>query len=427
MGNYALWIVLIMTLALTFFGNQTRRNLYQAELEGLEAFNVNQAKNISQAVMLAISNQLNDSVFVSSTNDYQDWDAMGGSYRYGITAIGDTLLVESWGKVGSSEYKQELKLLGETGSTVWSPIIPYAVFSGSSITLTGSAKIKGDAGTNASGAGDVNLSWSTSIDSSLMIGPGADPSTTVFQASGKNVGQGILNLPYETKYTLPKFIEYPAKTKVLSSITTTWKNNNLVLNPSDYDGSYIPSITVASGYTINIDTGSEDRVLHVGDFLLKQGRVNILGTGNLTLIVENELTVSGSSVMNPSENYEQLFTYYEGANELSFAGSTKFYGNLYAKTADITIGGSGGIKGHIITGGSNVKVTGGSSANTRILFAPNAHVSLTGSGAIKGAVVANSFSAVGGTKVEFSSSYNSSIPELEVESAANGYSILYWY
>ncbi len=429
MGNYAIWLVLGMSLALTTFGDMTRRNLYRAQLESVEAYNANQAKNISQAVIFSVSNQLNKEETVTSVNTYQEWPDMGGSYKYSVTETGDTVFVESWGKVGDISYKQELKLLSQKTSPVWQPNLPYAVFSGNNITLTGSAKVMGHAGTNAVGNGDVNLAWSTSIDSTLLIGPGGNPSTTVIQASGKNVGLGVGNLPSPGEYELPAFVEYPAKTITRSSVVTTWPFTNITLSPSDYDGAYFPSITVQSNYTLNIDTGSEDRVLHVGDFNLYQGTVNITGTGTLTLIVEDDLIVSGSSKMNTSSIQERLFTYYGGTDALNFSGSTKFNGSIYAKTADITIGGSGGIQGHVITGGNNVTVSGAAVANTRILYAPNAHVQVTGSGSIKGSIVANTFSSSGSGKVQFSTELSSELPELEVEDGGgfNGYAILSWH
>ncbi|MBO6522426.1 MAG: hypothetical protein JJ971_01250 [Balneolaceae bacterium] len=429
MGNYAIWLVLSMTLALTVFGDMTRRNLYRAQLESVQAFNANQAKNISQAVILGVSNQLNDEEDVSDVTAYTDWDAMGGSYKYTVTEIGDTILVESWGKVNNIEYRQELKLLSQNTSPIWNPNLPYAVFSGSNMSLSGSARIIGHAGTNAVGAGDVNLSWATSIDSSLSIGPGGDPSTTVIQASGHNVGLGVENLPSPGEYELPDFIDYPAKTTIRSPIVTVWPFTNITLNPSDYDGAYIPSVTVQSNYELTINTGTEDRVMHVGDFNLTQGRVNIVGSGNLTLIVEDDLVVSGSSTMNNGGTQEKLFTYYGGEDALNFAGATTFNGSVYAETADITISGSGGIQGHIISGGDNVTVSGAAVANTRVLYAPNAHVNVTGSGSIRGAIVANSFSASGAGRVEFSQALTSDLPELEVEDGGgfSGYAILSWY
>lgn len=429
MGNYSLILVLSVTFAIIVFGDLTRKNLYRSEVEIVETYTTNQAKNIAQSVAMAVGKKLNDGEAVVSVPDYQDWEDMGGSYKFLTTVSGDTLTLTVWGKVDDISYEQEVIFKTLTGEPVWQPSLPYAVFTGVEMDLTGSAKVVGHVGTNATDAGAVSLDWSTSIDSSLYIGPGGDPATTVIQQSGNNVKGDLGNLPSPGEYEMPKFIDYPAKTVIRSPVLTVWPFTNITLNPSDYDGAYIPSVTVQSNYTLNIDTGTEDRVMHVGDFNLYQGTVNVTGTGKLTLIVENNLYVNGSSRMNTSGDQENLFTYYGGSNRLDFGGSTNFNGSVYAETADIHIGGSGGIQGHIITGGESVVVDGAAQANTRVLYAPNANVEVNGSGRIRGAIVAKQFIATGAGMVEFSSEMTSSIPELEMEDdgGSGGYYILSWY
>ena len=429
MGNYSLLLVLSIAFVVIVFGDITRRNLYQSDLHVVETYNRSQAKSIAQSVALAVGNTLNNGGTVTSVSNYEDWDEMGGSYKYTATTNGDTLSLTVWGKVNGVTYEQELKYKTITEEPIWQPNLPYAVFSGINMELTGSAKVIGNVGTNATGNRDVDLEWSTSIDSSLYIGPGGDPSSTVYQASGSNVKGELGNLPSPGEYELPKFVDYPAKTNIKTPVVTTWPFTNITLTPSDYDGAYIPSVTVQSNYSLTIDTGTEDRVMHVGDFNLFQGTVNVTGSGKLTLIVEDDLRVEGSSQMNTSGDQSNLFTYYGGSDALDFAGSTNFNGSVYAETADIHIGGSGGIQGHIITGGENVIVDGAAQANTRVLYAPNARVEVNGSGRIRGAIVANEFVATGAGIVEFSSEMTSQIPVLEMEEdeGGGGYKILSWY
>ena len=430
MGNYALILVVAATFSMIVFRDRTQQNLYKSEVELVQEYNTNQAKGIAQSVAMAVGKKLNNGDTIIDVTNYTEWADMGGSYKYETVANGDTLTLTVWGKAGTIEYEQELKFKLLTADPTWSPNLPYAVFTGTEMDLTGSAKVIGHVGTNAINSGAIDLAWSTSIDSMLLIGPGGDPSSTVRQASGHNVKGGIGNLPSPGEYELPRFVEYPAKTNITSPVLTTWPNTNITLNPSDYDGSYIPSITVQSNYTLNINTGTEDRVMHVGDFNLTQGTVNVTGTGKLTLIVENDLLVQGSSQMNTSGDQENLFTYYGGSDMLDFGGATNFNGSVYAETADVHIGGSGGIQGHIITGGESVIVDGAAQANTRILYAPNATVRVDGSGRIRGAVVASRFIATGAGVVEFSSEMTSTIPELEMdpdEAGIGGYAILSWY
>ncbi|MDZ7693590.1 MAG: hypothetical protein U5K69_21140 [Balneolaceae bacterium] len=96
----------------------------------------------------------------------------------------------------------------------WNPDLPFAVFSRSGIKLSGSASIIGHGGTNAINANAVDLSWATSIDSNLAIGPGGNPDTVVNQSNfiNGNVGLSIGNLPAPLDYPLPKFPEFPTGT-----------------------------------------------------------------------------------------------------------------------------------------------------------------------------------------------------------------------
>jgi len=61
--------------------------------------------------------------------------------------------------------------------------------------------------------------------------------------------------------------------------------------------------------------------------------------------------------------------------------------------------GSGGVTGHIITGGNCVDIRGNASANVRVIYAPNALVTIHGSGHVRGAVVANSCTMTGGASL----------------------------
>tara|TARA_R110000868_G_scaffold259361_3_gene517210 strand:- start:39693 stop:41015 length:1323 start_codon:yes stop_codon:yes gene_type:complete len=440
MGNYAIITVFILTIVLATYTNSARRNLYSAQLEMVENYNSNQAKNVAKSVALAVISKLNDPndsdyntnrgqvIYYPSQNGRQDWASMGSTYWVKLRNQGDTLLfLETKGWSGAEEYNQEIKLLKE--SPVWNPALPYAVFSGSTINLTGSARLVGHSGTNANGVGKVNLAWSTSIDSSLQIGPGGSPLLTVNQANfiGGNVGLGITNLPSPQNYPLPTYPTNPPKTSVKAAISVNWSTNGMTLSPTDYDGSFIPSVTVPSNWSLTIDTGTEDRVLHVGDLNITQGHINVIGSGKLDIIIENQLQLNGSSTLNSGGDQNKVFTYYGGAGALNFGGSTVFNSSIYAQRADITIGGSGGLQGHVITGGANVIVSGAAVANTRVLYAPNARVQVTGSGSIRGAVIASSFDASGNARVYFSKALTSTLPELEVSTGSSGYNVVSWF
>lgn len=430
-----------MTFGMITYTQLVQRNLFMAETSLVEDYNQSQAKNISQSiakVALAKVKDPGDTDFSPSRNSsmripgngYQDWDLMEGSYALELENLGDTVLViAATGKVNDGTYTHRIRL--RKSDPIWFPELPWAVFSGNGIDLDGSARLEGDGGTNATNAGAVQLDWSTRITGGLQIGPGGLALTTVNQGNilTGNVDGGITNLSQEMNYELPKFIDYPAKTNIRPTITLDWQNNGMVLNPGDYDGSYFNQINIPSNYTLNIDTGGEDRVLHVGELNITQGHLNVSGEGKLTIIAEDRLILNGSSTLNSVVSADEgtnVFTYYGGTETLNFGGATEFNSDIYAKTADINITGSGGIQGHIITGGDNVSVSGDASALTRALFAPNADVSLTGSGNVTGAVVAKSFSASGGTRVTFSDDFDNTLPQLQSQENT-GYKIAYWY
>jgi hypothetical protein len=430
-----------MTFGMITYTQLVQRNLFMAETTLVEDYNASQAKNISQSIAkLAIakvkdpgddefSPSKNSTIKVPS-NGFQEWNLMEGSYSLELENLGDTVLViTATGKVDEETYTHNIRL--RKLDPIWNPEMPWAVFAGSSIDLSGSARLEGDGGTNATNAGAVQLDWSTRITGSLLIGPGGIPLTTVSQGNiiSGNVDGGISTLSQEMSYELPKFIEYPAKTNVRPTITLDWQNNGMVLSPGDYDGSFINQINIPSNYTLNIDTGGEDRILHVNELNITQGHLNVTGEGKLTIIAENKLILNGSSTLNSTVSADEgteVFTYYGGSDKLSFGGATEFNSDIYAKDAEIEITGSGGIQGHIITGGNKLTISGAADAVTRALFAPNADVVMTGSGKLTGSIVAKTFTASGAALVDFSNEFDETIPVL-VSQENTGYKIAYWY
>jgi hypothetical protein len=436
MGKYTFLTVLMMTFGLIVYNQFLQRNLLISEEELVEQFSGGQAQTIAQSAGMVAWRKINDGEIddLDFSGTYTAWPNIeSGYYAYELIDEDSLLTLNAKGRFGDQEYTVAIEFEeGVNEDEFWSPNLPWAEFSKSDITLTGSSRVVGNTGTNATHEGAVELSWATSIDSSLQIGPGGNINDVVDQANfhSGNVGGDIVNLEREQDYELPEFIEYPPKTTQIAPINMTWENTGSTLSPADYDGKYIPSLNISGGWTLNIDTGGEDRVLHVGDLNIQQGHVNIVGDGKLTIIAENDLELNGSSTFNSDGDQNKVFTYYGGSEELNFAGATNFNGSVYARDADIRIGGSGGIQGHIITGGENVTINGAAEAISRALYAPNAHVSLTGSASVTGSIISNSFSAVGNSRVYFSSEYDESLEELELVGTGDDtpqYTIRSWY
>ncbi|NBB76092.1 MAG: hypothetical protein GVY02_01825 [Bacteroidetes bacterium] len=85
-----------------------------------------------------------------------------------------------------------------------------------------------------------------------------------------------------------------------------------------------------------------------------------------------------------------------------------------------TVGASGLIIGNIITGGDIVLIDGNGDNYSRLLYAPNADVSMGGSGKIKGSLVAKSFTGSGGFTVTYLTDFEDTLPDLDSGDGGGG-------
>lgn len=423
MGRYAIMIVLALTFALMAYGHGLRTIFWVSELEATRNFSLNQARNIAQsAAMIASMNitdevasftpSLNTTIRIPADGSFATWPAMQGNYRYEIQNRGDSLLIlRSFGEFQDQIYRVDVTIASE--EDVWNPNVSRAVFAGSRIDLSGSARITGHVATNATNVGAVRLQWSSVIDSSLAIGPGGIHPKTVVNARpfNANVGLGLRNLTREETYPLPVFPPSPASAGTGASVATSG-NTSRTIGPLDFENLYIPEISVRSNTTLTINVGSEDRDLHVGRLDIQQGNINIVGTGKLTLYVEDDFNLGGSSTFNMNRSTETSFIYFKGAGMLDFGGSTKFNAGIFAQNANIRVRGSGGIQGNIMAGGASVEITGAANLNSRVLYAPNAHVSIGGSGSFRGGIVSDRFTASGSARVIFEEEFDDEFSEM---------------
>jgi len=312
----------------------------------------------------------------------------------------DEVVVTSRGTVkGVAETVRRSIILTPGGSAM--PPVDCAVFSLGDITLTGSSEILGNAGTNTIAKGKVKFEWSTAVDGDLSIGPSGVPGTVLDVRAGSPMDQylksgRVQNLPAVRSYPMPAFPTYPALPNKGSLTAGWWPRPPYSITEADGDGWY-SNLAVES--TLNIHVGSGTRRIRADHLSITgSGKINIIGSGNLVLYVD-KFTLTGSSKVNENGSEKQLHMYYSGTDRLSVPGDTKFRGSVFAQRASVNIGGSGGITGHIITGGPEVNVTGDASASVRVLYAPNANVKLTGSGKVHGALIGNTVRLEGDTRV----------------------------
>ena len=181
---------------------------------------------------------------------------------------------------------------------------------------------------------------------------------------------------------------------------------------------------MTSNTNLTIEVNGQS-TLHVGSFNITQGHVHLSGSGSLTIMIEDNFTISGSSTINNSGNVNDFFINYGGTTNLSFAGSTQYNGGIFVESADVAITGSNSLKGSVISGGNNITISGAASANSRVIYAPNAHVSMTGSSVIYGSAISNSFIASGASRAQFNEISDEDLPDL---TAGDGpvYTLLFW-
>tara|TARA_R100001143_G_C3361345_1_gene136879 strand:- start:56068 stop:57411 length:1344 start_codon:yes stop_codon:yes gene_type:complete len=432
MGKYALIIVSALVFSILTYSSGLRSAMFSSTLRIVETFSGNQANSIAQSTMMVVMNDIKEkgsnSVFVPvSGGTYQSsvtqWSDVRGSYQVETVSSGDTLRIISTGLYEDRSSSSTAGFLATVPP--WNPQFDTAVHTEGNITLNGSANIKGHVSTNSTAQDAVYLSSTAFIDSSLYVGPGADPGYVIDKQDefATNVGLETEALAEEQDYPMPAFPAYPSKDLVGASVNLGGGSPR-TLAFSEYDGYYIPEVTVKGGNDLTVEVNGES-VLYTSRFEVNQGHLHITGTGTLTIIAEDVFDIGGNSSVNGGGETSRVFTLYGGDSNLSFSGTTLYNAGLFLKSADITITGSNTFQGSLISGGNNVSLSGNAEVNARVIYAPNAHVSMSGASFIKGAVISDSFSASNNSIVDFTDIPDDELPDLQ--SAADPvYTLLYW-
>ncbi len=433
MGRYAIMVVMSLTFGLIAYNHGMVTSTLYSKAETTSEFNRSQARFIAMSVAEIAIQRLNDEdddVFTPSADDtisvpangFENWGGVGGQYRVLVINSGDSLLsMQAEGLFNETTYTVNVSMEFATADDTWEPDLSKAVFAGETINLQGSARIRGHVATNSTAVNGVRMQWSTKIDSSLTIGPGGNPATVVNRANpAGNIGpQGIKVGTSVKTHPMPV---YPAYPDIVSSVApwTVEGASTVTMNPAQYSGKYVPSISVSASGRLNIQTNNVDQVIHTNSLSIAgSGRIIVLGTGRVTLYVVNTFSIAGSATVNHTRAANTLLMYYGGAS-MSVSGSTAFRGDVFAERANITLTGSGGFQGHIITGGTAVTVTGSADAHSRVIYAPNATVSMTGSGRVTGTIVARHYLGSGSSDVYFATGLDESIPPLKISGGGGG-------
>ena len=449
MGKYAILIVSALIFSMITYSHGLKNALFMSNTRTVQSFSQNQAHNIAQsAAMMALNNLRNnehspflpdtDEIFLFPTSDgFEPWPELSGSYNLGFTNQGDSLLVlHSTGRFEETNYRVNLGIM--IGPSIWNPHVDQAVHAEVDIDMSNATEnaIKGDVSINNNSNSSVKLGdqQRVKITDDIFVPGGGD-----HVVSGRlgNLGGEVQSIQWPLNFNLPLFPEFP-------TISENYPyDNNTVLNPEDYDGKYINEITVSGSNTLTINTGDEDEVhvMHVGSLKLQASDILLTGEGKLIVYVESELDLNGNAKFNKDGDVNQLEVYYRGYSEvdliddepidegdISMSGNNQIVGSLYAKNANIKLAGTAGIVGNIITGGSSVSIQGNanlsSTTEARIVYAPNAFVEISGNSKLYGSVISDRFKASGSATVTYVKDLDANLPELMQE--GGNFEVAYW-
>ncbi|WP_186576256.1 DUF7305 domain-containing protein [Aquibacillus kalidii] len=293
--------------------------------------------------------------------------------------------------------------------------VDMAVYTNEDIIMSGSATITGDAGTNSIKSNSVELNGKPVITGNLYV-PHQAVDIALKKPNDVNinvVGRATTMLKLPQFPSFPEFDPLDSKEVVKSDSERYYviQNHDLRIDSYLTDGYTLEltknvafnEIIVQSNYSLNIDTNGQDRSMVVDYLNIKNGHINILGGGSLTLYVKKSIELGSSSSINNGGIVHDLRIYLKGDNEgkeLMMSGDQRIFGFVYAESADFQITGSAGLKGYLLTAGDEVKISGGTYSPS-FIFAPNAEVDLNGGAQIVGAIISNSFKGTGGTEVTY--------------------------
>ncbi|SMP81787.1 hypothetical protein SAMN06295888_1431 [Desulfonatronum zhilinae] len=208
----------------------------------------------------------------------------------------------------------------------------FSIYTQEDITLTGSSKIFGHAGTNA---GTVSLGWSTVIDGDVHLGPSASIN---YQNPESLKGEIIKNIQERTfcVYSQPVSPTNCNDLQISSDQTIYLNDNNCYKD-----------ITIQSNANVIFNVGNADKVVTVRKFNINQGHININGTGRLIVYIEDSFSMSGDSTLNNNGTPENFILFYSGDENIQMAWNTKYTGAMYAINSHVSLKGSSELRGYV--------------------------------------------------------------------------------
>lgn len=285
-----------------------------------------------------------------------------GAFLVTVSGIGTgTPSVAVGGSSGSAARNLQVKMVAIGGSP-----FKYAAFGASSVALSGNAKIdsynsdlgpygginkysNGDVGTNAVSAGAITLSGNAKVYGDAGTGSGG---TVVTNGNAAVIG----SVTDDRNETLAPVI-IPSGLSGLSSGGSLSKSGN---NSFTLSGSHkYTSLSVSGNAQITI-SGKVELYLTGSNALSisGNGKIIIPSGGELLIYSDGVCIISGNGVVNQTSLPKNMLIYstYTGNNGVSFSGNSNLHAAIYAPGTGISNTGNSDIYGSVI--GKKITVSG---------------------------------------------------------------------
>lgn len=225
-------------------------------------------------------------------------------------------------------------------------------------------------------------------------------SGTVTQISGTEFG-------FQTK----QMIDFPVISNVIESYTAGWYPTPVTVTKD----TYFKNLKIDS--YLNIDVSQSDIYIVVDKLAIGvSGKIELVGTGNLYLFVNSDITLNGSGSINLGGDHNKVSIITK--NSFKIDGGAKVYANLYTSKEIVDFNGSGTLVGNIVSSASVFHVNGGGKIFGTV-YTPIADAVVSSSGTINGRLIAKSLDIYGKGNIIYNPSYD----DLTIPSNIQKYSL----
>lgn len=335
-------------------------------------------------------------------------------------SVREVLLIESDGFMDDENrtVQQEIEIIWSPGYQIdggdngYGELPPFTVFTNGDFKM-GSGTINGDIGTLNKNKDGIFFGNNGGKHNGDIYVP--ELNSDIVKSNNSEINSPIKEI--DESYSIPDLPPFPdiPEFRCAENEEINVGNNyhqvisNCNLNINSYivrDSKYIldldrnvkfNQILLTSNYTLKVDLKDRDREIVVDHLDLTNGHIELLGTGKLTIYVTDKIMTGAGSTINAGGEVDRLNIFYQGSDKLTFSGSQRIEGSLYAKDAHIELKAGGGFTGNIFTGGTSFKINGGSYNKAQLFFAPNAFFDMTqGGNDFEGIIIADTFEISGG-------------------------------